>query len=210
MRRQHYFFSYLMYLQGLILIVLINGVLGFWAIDINKNVGPYNLKWGNLYNIETGNINPNNSVVNTLCIFSFGFGTPVVFNPTEYGGCENQSLVSLVGQGSTLYYLQHQDGSKIGCTLSRSDSDFDSYLCADKFPIQAITTTTSSNIMTKTISSTTGTKTTSSKTSTTTVVACKSGYSGKKNGGGPTGACCTSSDDCIDTCNSNNICGVHP
>ena len=208
-----YFFLYLMYLQGLILTVLINGVLGFWAIDINKNVGPYNLKWGNLHNIETGSINPNNSIVNTLCIFSFGFGTPVVFNPSEYGGCKNQSLVSLVGQGSTLYYLQHQDGSKIGCTLSRNDSDFDSYLCADKFPIQAITTTsrtTSSNIMTKTTSSTTGTKTTSSKTSTTTVVACKSGYSGKKNGGGPTGACCTSSDDCLDTCNSNNICGVHP
>ncbi|KAI9307770.1 hypothetical protein BJ944DRAFT_237594, partial [Cunninghamella echinulata] len=37
---------------------------------------------------------------------------------------------------------------------------------------------------------------------------CTKGYCGKKAGTGPNGACCSSSDDCLDTCNSNGKCGV--
>ncbi|CAO3651823.1 unnamed protein product [Cunninghamella blakesleeana] len=65
-----------------------------------------------------------------------------------------------------------------------------------------------------TSSSTTTTTTTTTKSSSslkptsTTAPSCKTGYCGKKRGNGPTGACCSSSDDCLDTCNSNGKCGV--
>lgn len=53
-----------------------------------------------------------------------------------------------------------------------------------------------------------GTATSSAPTPTSNPT-CTSGYCGKANGGGPTNACCSTSNDCVDTCNSNGQCGIN-
>ena len=53
------------------------------------------------------------------------------------------------------------------------------------------------------------TSTTAAATPTSTTCSCITGYLGVGNGKGPTGACCKTSNDCVDTCNSNGICGVN-
>ncbi|CAO3649280.1 unnamed protein product [Cunninghamella echinulata] len=50
--------------------------------------------------------------------------------------------------------------------------------------------------------------TTTLKPSSTPVPTCTKGFCGLKAGTGKTGACCSSSDDCLDTCNSNGKCGI--
>ncbi|CAO3651722.1 unnamed protein product [Cunninghamella blakesleeana] len=111
----------------------------------------------------------------------------------------------------------------------RTDDDYrhTTYTCGDSIPKDLIevpkdlpkppTTTTipkptGSSISSSSSATTTTTTTTKSSSSLkptpTTAPSCKTGYCGKKRGNGPTGACCSSSDDCLDTCNSNGKCGV--
>jgi hypothetical protein len=197
-----------MYLLGLI-VLLFNGVLGFWVVDINKTPGAYNQKWATVMDLETASTSLNGTV-QTLCAFSFGYNGSIHFNSDEYGGCYNGTSVALITENSTLLYLQQLHGSKIGCQLSESDDEFDSYLCADKFLVASLTTQTTT-IASATQSTTikpTSTKTTST-TSAKPTTTCTSGFSGKSNGGGPTGACCKTSNDCEDTC-TKGVCGVHP
>ena len=47
-----------------------------------------------------------------------------------------------------------------------------------------------------------------SPTPTATPCSCVTGYSNTGNGKGPTGACCKASNDCLDTCNKDGVCGV--
>ncbi|ORX49552.1 hypothetical protein DM01DRAFT_1107628 [Hesseltinella vesiculosa] len=99
-------------------LALINGVLGFWAVDVHNFPGKYNMTWVDLKSLQT-----TNSTVKMLCALSLEkplkFGT----DPGVYGGCVNTTSVAMVGKDTTLYYLQHLDKSKIGCQLSESNDD---------------------------------------------------------------------------------------
>ncbi|CAO3651718.1 unnamed protein product [Cunninghamella blakesleeana] len=160
---------------------------------------------------------------NSKCITSIDLPNDKLFDqPQEKDGitCDNKLYdpVTAKGVGNVLSSLENVSTKEsYPCFFVEHKLRFSIYACGKQVPVlsdvSATTTTipvaSATSSSSSSSSSSTTTKSSSSLKPTSSVVpSCKTGYCGKKSGNGPTGACCSSSDDCLDTCNSNGKCGV--
>ncbi|KAI9301405.1 hypothetical protein BJ944DRAFT_271554, partial [Cunninghamella echinulata] len=209
--------------------VLVQQVIGshFVVVTVNK-IAVNNNRLVSLDEFIQVN-NGYNTALKSDCDFGVGATTLPIFDMKPSLAnffCEKSSnSYYFKGTGNYLtalgtgYYDMNDD---IPCIRVDDSYKFTTYVCSSGInrdlievptpdpsinkPSPIPTPDSSINISSPTPKSTT--TTTTLKSSSTPVPTCTKGYCGLKAGTGKTGACCSSSDDCLDTCNSNGKCGV--
>ncbi|CAO3651819.1 unnamed protein product [Cunninghamella blakesleeana] len=192
-----------------------------WMVTVDDQASKYGYK--NQLVIDYIQINStHDGSPNSKCLTSMDLPNDKLFDQLEEKNgitCDNKLYEPLTvkGAGNVLSSLENVSTKEsYPCFFVEHKLRFSIYACGKQVPVLSdVSTTTTTTIpaasatTTSSSSSSTTTKSSSSlKPTSTTAPSCKTGYCGKKRGNGPTGACCSSSDDCLDTCNSNGKCGV--
>ncbi|KAI9299335.1 hypothetical protein BJ944DRAFT_245382 [Cunninghamella echinulata] len=145
------------------------------------------------------------------CGYGLGTNRLPIFDErlTSQGfSCSGSKMIYFFkGAGNYLTALGTYVDEDIPCIRVDENYKFTTYVCANDIDKDLIAVPTPDPIINKPLPVPTP-STTTLKASSTSISTCTKGYCGLKAGTGKTGACCSSSDDCLDTCNSNGKCGV--